>query len=694
MPAFTRLPLLKPVVWRSTFGERCLCAALLGSVLALTCVGCGQRPRTDWTSKSGLAQIFRDDEQLRGQVLLGFDESGLAGAAEAYRLAHRQQEPVPYYRVKPASLSTRQLKERADNTIKVGFVYGRRPAFPLDLPVAWSADPYSDRSWRLWLNTLQPLDAVLAAHAKTGDERYLRFAEQLACDWISQNPVGRRSNPFAWYDMAVGLRALKLAYLTDAAARDPETDPETLVHLLGGSWTHGWHLAQERNFNAETNHGIYQAVGLLALGRSLPELNGAEAWRQLGEERLRTMFAKFFAQEGVHLEHSPGYHLSMTRLLIAVLESGLTTDSTLVSLRSIAEKSLAWMVAPDGRLPRLGDTDSHLLRPDEVGLPEARVAPELAYVVTHGRNGAPPEERSRILQKSGYAVFRNDWPGVDEDWEQCSYLIFSAGFHSRTHKHADDLTFEWWDAGRPLVVDAGRYGYYYDDPARVYCESTRAHNTVEIDGKDYSRHRRDAFGSAIEYWGEASGMYFVSARIQRDRPRLTQRRTLVFSPARWLVVVDELEAKESHRYEQWLHLHPDLSLKLDGKRATADLGHGRLLHIIPLLNNLAVSVEAIRGQKEPRMQGWTSLRHRSIQPNWALGHSVRRSRAAIATLLLLHPSPPRVARIAGSARVDPGQIECTWRADARKEGFILERGARPPRIRSYADGGRARDPGQ
>ena len=63
--------------------------------------------------------------------------------------------------------------------------------------------------------------------------------------------------------------------------------------------------------------------------------------------------------------------------------------------------------------------------------------------------------------------------------------------------------------GRNLLIDSGRYTYKYDHPYRQYVESTRAHNTVEIDGRDFSRRQADAFGSAIVAGGESAGAYYV-----------------------------------------------------------------------------------------------------------------------------------------------------------------------------------------
>ena len=643
-------------------------------LLALLLAGCGPLLQGRLDTRSQLAQMFPEDSQLRARVLGAYDEQGLSGAMEVFRRAHAERPPLPYYRVAPEHRRPAAIVQQAEAAISTGFTYGGRPSFPLTPPIDWSADPYQDRSWRFWLNSLQPIEPVLAAHAETNDPTYLHFAELIACDWIDHNPEWSRRNPFTWYDMAVGQRALKLAYIADAAARDPATDPATLWTLLRGAWIHGRQLARRENFNAETNHGLYQAAGLLALARALPEFTHSGEWEQLGADRLRTMFETSFSAEGVHLEHSPGYQLFVAKLLIAVLDSGLTDDPALVALLPQAEEALAWMIAPDGRLARIGDTDSHLLQARALGFPNHSVSPALAYAVTRGRSGTPPEDTHRVFPQSGCAIFRSHWPAPGDDWTKASYLFFSAAFHSRTHKHADDLTFEWWDAGRALLVDSGRYGYYYEDDARQYCESTRAHNTVEIDGGDTSRHLGDAFGSALHSWGQAGEAYFVTGKIERDRPGLTQRRTLVFRPGRWVIVVDEFEADRSHHYEQWFHLAPDLSLALQGTAAVADLEADTELHFLPLLAPDSLAPRALLGEEQPRLQGWTSYRHRTLEPNWALGFAVEGHAVAIATLLYLGRALPETDPAANAAGITRDQIRLEWQGEAGREGFLLRRG--------------------
>ncbi len=59
------------------------------------------------------------------------------------------------------------------------------------------------------------------------------------------------------------------------------------------------------------------------------------------------------------------------------------------------------------------------------------------------------------------------------------------------HGHYDQLSVEAAAAGRPLVVDPGRYTYDADDPAgwRHWFKGTAAHNTVCVDGLDQTPYR-------------------------------------------------------------------------------------------------------------------------------------------------------------------------------------------------------------
>src|SRR5262249_49565488 len=154
------------------------------------------------------------------------------------------------------------------------------------------------------------------------------------------------------------------------------------------------------------------------------------------------------------------------------------------------------------------------------------------------------------LKEAGYAFVRSPQPRATGDFGQAGHLILAAGFHSRTHKHADDLAVIWSDRGHEILIDSGRYGYvdllpedsplrqdgsFYGAPQRRYAESTRAHNTVEADGTDHLRRGRLPFGSAIVDAEERDGFFRLRAKV--DHGTWSHERTVIYRPGRWLSIV-------------------------------------------------------------------------------------------------------------------------------------------------------------
>jgi hypothetical protein len=225
-----------------------------------------------------------------------------------------------------------------------------------------------------------------------------------------------------------------------------------------------------------------------------------------------------------------------------------------------------------------------------------------------------------------------------------------AAFQSRTHKHADDLSFIWSDRGSDLLVDAGRYGYlgkteqgselwlagyWYSDPNRVYCESTRAHNTLEFDGKDYPRKDVKPYGSALRRWvQDASNIMAVETECKHFGS-IRRARVLVFVPGKWLLVFDWFidNEQQAHNAKQWFHLAPHLHLLMQaGGYFVSVPGSTEPLRAISLLPEPFASRPYI-GEDKPVKQGWWSAKERDIVPNYAFCYELSRvSTGVFATL--------------------------------------------------------------
>ncbi len=286
--------------------------------------------------------------------------------------------------------------------------------------------------------------------------------------------------------------------------------------MLDAIFCHRDDLADDRKIAFHSNHGFYQVVGQLAMASRFFELPRMMLAKQQALVRLEHMINLQFTKEGIHKEHSPDYHRMVSETLCKVLDLGLINDSELLSFAIKIEANLAWFVKPNGYLTNFGDTDHRqMIRGTASALRWRSFA--MQFVVSGGDIGIPPDSSMAVFPESGYFIVRSHWLNNSNFFSHCSYLAQTLCFHSRTHKHADDLSFIWYDRGHEILVDAGRYGYlektkagsdlwklgyWYADPNRMYVEDTRAHNAVEIDGISNPRHKVKPYGSALQRWGE------------------------------------------------------------------------------------------------------------------------------------------------------------------------------------------------
>ena len=545
-----------------------------------------------------------------------------------------QKDLGPY---EPIYASTR----KADEFMESGWSHRGRPTFGLEPPIDWEHLISVDRSWNFALNEWRPVNSILAAHTQSLESQYLTFSVAVADDWIAQNPylpteIDSDVEDFGWYDMAVGLRVYRLAYMLDAACRDSSVPAAQIRQLWGSLLDHFDYLSDDDNIAFETNHGLYQASGQFAAATRLAGFTPIAQFRQQAMSRLEHFIDQQFSSEGVHLEHSPDYHRNVVKVVAAIAPLGLSDEFPSLAARiQDSEKVLAWMVLPNRRLANLGDTDYRDL---SKGAAKLSQPPLLRYALSGGLEGSPTSQRLGIFPESGLAVLRSGWPD-SEHFDQASYLAQQAGFHSRTHKQADDLSFIWYDRGTEILIDAGRYGYlgrtetgsdlwnqgfWYSDPKRIYVESTRSHNTVEIDGMSYDRRQSPPYGSAIKRWGEtADGLLFVETEAPQFES-IFHSRLLVLNPGTWLLVFDRLldDAQQDHDYRQWFHFAPDLTVQVDnGMLRVSGASLETDLAVVSLIPSVEPSAPVF-GQESPHLQGWWSKAGGVFEPTTSVNFSI------------------------------------------------------------------------
>ena len=134
---------------------------------------------------------------------------------------------------------------------------------------------------------------------------------------------------------------------------------------------------------------------------------------------------------------------------------------------------------------------------------------ELAFISSFYRRGKEPEWTSKLFPDSRLSLLRSDW-------SQNALFAFTHVRGGGQHAHADDNAMTVMAYQRVLLNDAGIMTYTASDPQRVWGQSTRAHNTVEINNRSQN------IGSAgtldlkgLSMIGSAMGSMILSVRAPR-----------------------------------------------------------------------------------------------------------------------------------------------------------------------------------
>ncbi|MGH3665611.1 MAG: heparinase II/III domain-containing protein, partial [Egibacteraceae bacterium] len=276
--------------------------------------------------------------------------------------------------------------------------------------------------------------------------------------------------------------------------------------------------------------------------------------------RLDRQIAVQVLPDGGYYERSPSYHCQVLSDLIDVHEllvaAGCTVSPVLREATTAMRSWLGAMLLPDGDVPLFND--AWLIGVDRLRLLDP---------VEHG------DRPLVVLQPSGYVVARP---------AEGTVLVADVGPPCPpdlpAHAHADCLSFVLCVNGERVIVDTGT-STYTPGLVRDYERSTRAHNTVEIDGRDQTEvwgafragRRATPTLKAARRTDEHIEICASHDGYRRLAGRPSHLRTLRVGPSH-VAVVDQVLGGGRHAVSAFLHLAPGLVARLDEHRRTVQAG--------------------------------------------------------------------------------------------------------------------------
>lgn len=598
------------------------------------------------------------------------------------------------------------ILKRALNVLDKGWIIGNYKPVRVDKPIDWKLHNENERSWNFHIHSWDMVEALLTAYNKDQHHILLRPAIRIALDWVEQHTVqgqplvDDKLSKFAWYDMAAGLRAYRLAFIIDAARHEKLLDSDQDKELWKGLLAHAFYLESDDNIAFHTNHGYYQAAGQIAMGRRFAtnEKKMSYALSQ-GTKRFKIMLNTQFTADGVHREHSPDYHRMVYETLIGVVQAELIKDKEIIEFTKTIEIALSWFIYPSRKIVNFGDSDSRSVS-STVNMAKLKwQSMPMRFVTTNGEIGSLGSETLKVFKEAGYFVSRFQQKINDGCYENYSYLAQTAAFHSRTHKHADDLSFVWYDRGHSILIDAGRYGYigkaemgtelwkqgyWYTHPNRLYCESTRAHNTLEFDGEDYPRKGVKPYGSAIGRHRQYDNGLTILETECRHFKSIRRTRVLIYMPHQWLIVYDWFKdnLEKTHDVKQWFNFCPDVKLTKIGNLFQSKLDTDTEINIISLLDGMQES-NVINGKEEPRLQGWFSPAEREFIEVDCINYQLQSINTGSMATLFTFNGIPSIDLMKNQANISGRRVNLSWKDEVGYHELQIRRDKEDEGI--YAD---------
>ena len=410
---------------------------------------------------------------------------------------------------------------------------------------------FDDSVPRLWLYHAHYCDDLASSEVPDDDKRRLISA------WIDGNPSC--SSP-GWDAYPTSRRIVNWLKFYLAGG---QLEPKVVDSLA----MQADYLARNLEFHLLGNHLLANLKALIFAGL-LIDTPASGKWAEQGERLLRQQLAEQILPDGGHHELSPMYHAVVLEDLLDLANLGATVRPSLAAeLRPVCTSMLDWLLVmthPDGGIAFFNDA---------------------------ALNGCAPTEE--IRNYADHLGIRPTLKSVDGLWNfpESGYIRMGARpmtliadiaevgpAHLPGHAHADSLSFELSVHGQRVIVNSGT-STYEDNTERHWQRSTRAHNTVVIDGQNSSdvwsafrvgrrasvidrqvvesRERYEASGSHDGYLRRAGVMHTRSWELSADL----------------LTIRDKLTGCGNHAIESHMHLHPDVSPQ--------ELGPGRFRLELP-----------------------------------------------------------------------------------------------------------------
>lgn len=466
--------------------------------------------------------------------------------------------------------------------------YGHLTTFPYDSKNIDSFDwTFSSRklsnTFLLYIYGLRHVYILSEAFLRSNNQKYFELAWDFIVSFSRFQNSKENSPAMVYNDHAVAERLENLVYFGYVAQQKKEQIPDEallkqlIFNCLGT-------LADPKVYQTNNNHGIIADKAMI-IGATCLNDDRSSVFYDLAINRLKAQIDFAFRKDGVHVENSIDYHVTVTDLIFSIVQILKQTNHLYASeLEKVLQNSIAYLsyaLKPDLQRPLFGDSE---------GI-KNKVLPLcpyhnsiLDYIVTKGQKGTRPPQTLKSFRDTGYVFIREHFNA--ENFEQSTWLSLKAGFLSRIHKHRDDLSLCFYSKGYDIFIDPGMYNFMIGNQYKDYFESVPAHTTIGVMDESYSIARSNGENSRILVAESREGYDYVCASSRVYEGCTIYRHLYYLREQNLLVIRDEAFSSTTRTFTQYFHLGPDIVIsELNQNRTVLQIGGSGMFAIIRQLSD-------------------------------------------------------------------------------------------------------------
>lgn len=412
-----------------------------------------------------------------------------------------------------------KYRERVNSFIKENKLFIKpnfKPIFVEDL-INWKITVELSKTEKIYLHSLLIVKDLIKYKLSNEDD-FSEIARMIIENWWENN----QDNTMAWNEHAVAERTLNIIYFQENSSKKIRNKKYNLIlekHLE--------YLYSSENYK-KNNHGLMMDRSLL-IGCYY---TSNKLFRERAIDRFYTFIYRDFSTSGIHLENSPEYHslaLKIAQEFILILNKmDIVIDNHLKTIVNKARLYVPKLARPDTTIPLLGDS----------GYKKLNTSKLYSHIVDH---------------TSGVFLY--------QDIEFKNWLLSTNGYQRKTHKHKDDMSFQFSVDNLNIFIDSGKYNYEGNSEIRKYLLSDKAHSKPFILERRFKFDGKDRLKTNIILNDDE--IYHIEMTYHKPEDFQILRNIILHKETSSLFVVDRFSSKEKLNYISNFVLNPELNVELN-----------------------------------------------------------------------------------------------------------------------------------